>query len=177
MIQFATHLSLLTWVRGDLNGYCAASVGRGGSGHDEDSHVESYKRRRPTHSSPSVSFLHTFSLLSHYSHTPTMSSTPFPDDAERLQKYIEDRRVVGYDPLVQPALLKHDFPASKRSQDTVAHARFAASRIIAGQDDRLLVIVGPCSIHDPQQALEYAELLKTKIPEWDGLLIVMRAYL
>ncbi|KAH7333641.1 hypothetical protein B0J17DRAFT_619212 [Rhizoctonia solani] len=105
-----------------------------------------------------------------------MSSTPFPDDAERLQKYIEDRRVIGYDPLVQPALLKHDIPASKQSQDTIARARFAASRIIAGQDDRLLVIVGPCSIHDPQQAIEYAELLKAKIPEWDGLLVVMRAY-
>jgi 3-deoxy-7-phosphoheptulonate synthase len=106
-----------------------------------------------------------------------MSSTPFPDDAERLQKYIEDRRVIGYDPLVQPALLKHDFPASKQSKDTIARARFAASRIIAGQDDRLLVIVGPCSIHDPKQALEYADLLKAKMPEWDGLLIIMRAYL
>ncbi|KAG9125313.1 hypothetical protein FRC07_008149 [Ceratobasidium sp. 392] len=105
-----------------------------------------------------------------------MSFTPVPEDPERFQKYIEDRRVIGYDPLVQPALLKHEIPASKRSQDTIAHARYAASRIIAGQDDRLLVIVGPCSIHDPKQALEYAELLKAKIPEWDGLLIIMRAY-
>lgn len=105
-----------------------------------------------------------------------MSITPIPDDAG-LQKYIEDRRVIGYDPLVQPALLKHEIPASKKSQDTIARARFAAARIIAGQDDRLLVIVGPCSIHDPSQALEYAELLKAKIPEWDGLLVIMRAYL
>ncbi|KAB5593747.1 3-deoxy-7-phosphoheptulonate synthase [Ceratobasidium theobromae] len=104
-----------------------------------------------------------------------MSITPIPDDAG-LQKYIEDRRVIGYDPLVQPALLKHEIPASKKSQDTIARARFAAARIIAGQDDRLLVIVGPCSIHDPSQALEYAELLKAKIPEWDGLLVIMRAY-
>ncbi|KAG8736234.1 hypothetical protein FRC10_009548 [Ceratobasidium sp. 414] len=105
-----------------------------------------------------------------------MSFTPVPQDPERFQKYIEDRRVIGYDPLVQPALLKHEIPASKESQQTIAHARFAASRIIAGQDDRLLVIVGPCSIHDPKQALEYADRLRAKIPEWDGLLIVMRAY-
>lgn len=106
--------------------------------------------------------------------TPT---TPIPDDAERMHKYITDRRVIGYDPLVQPALIRHELPSPAASQSTIAQARFAASRIIAGQDDRLIVIVGPCSIHSAAQAIEYAELLKAELPKLDGLLIIMRAYL
>lgn len=56
-------------------------------------------------------------------------------------------------------------------------ARQAAARVIQGRDDRVLVVVGPCSIHDPEQAKEYAQKLKEIIPEFDGLLIIMRAYL
>ena len=59
----------------------------------------------------------------------------------------------------------------------IAQARFNAARILAGRDDRVLVIVGPCSIHSPEQAMEYARLLKAKINDWPNLLIVMRAYL
>ena len=61
----------------------------------------------------------------------------------------------------------------------VAKSRYAASRILAGQDDRLLVIVGPCSIHNPDQAYDYAKLLQGEIEKgrWDGLMIVMRVYL
>ena len=82
-----------------------------------------------------------------------------------------------YDPLVQPALIRHEITSSEVSQATIAHARFAASRIISGQDDRLIVIVGPCSIHSPEQAIEYAKLLKSHMAKWNGLLIIMRAYL
>jgi len=82
-----------------------------------------------------------------------------------------------YDPLVQPALIRHEITSSSASQKTVSQARWAASRIIAGEDNRLLVIVGPCSIHNPEQAIAYAKMLKEDIPKWDGLLIVMRAYL
>ncbi|KAL4246858.1 Phospho-2-dehydro-3-deoxyheptonate aldolase [Abortiporus biennis] len=103
--------------------------------------------------------------------------TPVPEDSEKMQIYIQDRRVIGYDPLVQPALLRHDIVSSPESQNTIARARFAAARILAGQDDRVLVIVGPCSIHSTEQALEYARRLKEKIPNWGNLLIVMRAYL
>jgi 3-deoxy-7-phosphoheptulonate synthase len=67
--------------------------------------------------------------------------------------------------------------STANAQKTIASARYNAARIVAGHDDRILVIVGPCSIHSPEQALEYAALLKSKIPEWDNLLIVMRAYL
>ncbi len=84
---------------------------------------------------------------------------------------------VQYDPLIQPALIRHEITSSPASQRTVAQARFASSRIIAGEDDRVIVIVGPCSIHSPEQAIAYAKMLKEDIPRWDGLLIIMRAYL
>jgi len=104
--------------------------------------------------------------------------SPFPDfdDAEKVQQYIQDRRVIGYDPLVQPALLRHEIVSSANSQKTIASARYSAARIVAGQDDRLLVVVGPCSIHSPEQALEYAKLLKANLSDWPNLLIIMRAY-
>lgn len=84
---------------------------------------------------------------------------------------------VQYDPLVQPSLCKHEIPMTDESRETVASSRYAAARVLNGQDDRLLVVVGPCSIHSPEQALEYAKGLKEIMPRLDGLLIVMRAYL
>ncbi|THH00795.1 hypothetical protein EW026_g1810 [Hermanssonia centrifuga] len=83
---------------------------------------------------------------------------------------------VQYDPLVQPALLRHEIRSSPQSQATIAAARFGAARILAGQDDRVIVVVGPCSIHSTEQALEYAHLLKEKLSTWPNLLIIMRAY-
>jgi 3-deoxy-7-phosphoheptulonate synthase len=99
-----------------------------------------------------------------------------PESPKRFEKYIQDRRVEGYDPLVQPALLRHEIVSSPASQHTIAAARYNSARILAGLDDRLVVIVGPCSIHSTEQALQYARLLKEKIPEWGNLLIIMRAY-
>jgi 3-deoxy-7-phosphoheptulonate synthase len=61
---------------------------------------------------------------------------------------------------------------------TVLSARRAIENILVEKDDRLLVMVGPCSIHDPATALEYAQRLKPLADELkDDLLIVMRAYL
>lgn len=85
--------------------------------------------------------------------------------------------IAQYDPLIQPALLRHEVQSTSESHRTIASARFNAARIVAGHDDRVLVIVGPCSIHSPEQALAYAKLLKEKIPNWPNLLIIMRAYL
>lgn len=82
-----------------------------------------------------------------------------------------------YDPLVQPALLRHEITPTEASRLTIATARYNAARVLAGQDERVLVIVGPCSIHSPEQAIEYAKLLGAKIPTWENLVIVMRAYL
>ncbi|KAJ4500649.1 3-deoxy-7-phosphoheptulonate synthase [Lentinula lateritia] len=105
-----------------------------------------------------------------------VSPLPDFDDDVRVQQYLQDRRVIGYDPLVQPALLRHEITSSASSHRTIASARYSAASILAGNDDRVLVIVGPCSIHSPDQALEYAHMLKAKIPTWSNLLIVMRAY-
>lgn len=74
-------------------------------------------------------------------------------------------------------MLRHEVQPTAASQLTIASARYHSARILAGQDDRILVIVGPCSIHSAEQAIEYAHLLKSKMSSWDNLHIVMRAYL
>ncbi|KAL6942235.1 3-deoxy-7-phosphoheptulonate synthase [Hanseniaspora vineae] len=90
----------------------------------------------------------------------------------------EDVRILGYDPLVSPALLQGDIKASEKSLETAKRGRFEAAQIITGQDDRILVIVGPCSIHDLDAAQEYAIRLKKLSDELKGdLCIIMRAYL
>lgn len=100
-----------------------------------------------------------------------MSHTPIPDE-------YDDTRILGYDPLIPPALLQHEIPASKESLSVVIKGRIDSSQVISGKDDRALVIVGPCSIHDTEAALEYAARLKKLAGELeDDLVIVMRAYL
>jgi len=81
-------------------------------------------------------------------------------------------------PLISPALLKSEIPTTDAAQKTVLDGREAAEDIVMGNNDRLLVIVGPCSIHDPPAAIEYAHRLKALSDELqDDLCIVMRAYL
>lgn len=100
-----------------------------------------------------------------------MSRTPIPDS-------YDDTRILGYDPLIPPALLQHDIKATAKSLDVVIKGRIESSEIISGKDDRALVIVGPCSIHDPEQAIEYGNRLKKLAIEHENdLVIVMRAYL
>ncbi|KDQ24069.1 hypothetical protein PLEOSDRAFT_1048814 [Pleurotus ostreatus PC15] len=101
----------------------------------------------------------------------------FSDD-EKVKQYIHDRRVIGYDPLLAPSFLLHKLPTSPESLRTTALARYRASQIIQGQSSDLLVIVGPCSIHSPAQALHYARLLKTQLDagRFPRLLILMRTY-
>ena len=80
-------------------------------------------------------------------------------------------------PLVTPGELRRAVPASLPARAAVREARAAASAILNQRDDRLLVVVGPCSIHDPAAAVEYARLLKTARDELGSHLeIVMRAY-
>jgi len=92
--------------------------------------------------------------------------------------YANDTRVTGYEPLMSPSLLMHELPVSEKAKATIARGRDEAARVIRGEDDRLLVIVGPCSIHDVDQAKEYARRLhETYEQRWkDGLVVVMRAY-
>jgi 3-deoxy-7-phosphoheptulonate synthase len=90
----------------------------------------------------------------------------------------DDMRVLGQDPLIQPALLISEIPMSDAALNTVVKGRKDAASIIMGRSDRLLVIVGPCSIHDPAMALEYCQRLKALAERLsDDLCIVMRAYL
>lgn len=75
-------------------------------------------------------------------------------------------------------MLQHDIPQSDKSKEVVLQARSESAEVVQGRDDRLLVVIGPCSIHDPKAALEYADrLLKEKAKYKDDLLIVMRSYL
>ena len=70
-----------------------------------------------------------------------------------------------------------DLPLSEQASITVYDARQGIYRILDGKDDRLVVIIGPCSIHDPEAAIEYAEKLKVLVKELEhDLLIVMRVY-
>lgn len=91
---------------------------------------------------------------------------------------VEDWRITGYSPLIAPDLLQSEFPLSEKSYKTIIDGREAASNILKGKDDRLLVVVGPCSLHDPKAAVDYCQRLSKLNEELKGdLLIVMRAYL
>ncbi|KAI8376044.1 3-deoxy-7-phosphoheptulonate synthase [Radiomyces spectabilis] len=90
---------------------------------------------------------------------------------------MEDLRITGYNALLTPAYLQEEFPASKNSEETVSKARQEAQAILSGKDDRLLIIVGPCSIHDTEAAKEYCQrLLKVKERLQNEVLIIMRSY-
>lgn len=94
------------------------------------------------------------------------------------QSRAEDWRIRGYDPLTPPDLLQHEFPMSKKAHEVVHKGRNGARNVLQGTDDRLMVVVGPCSIHDPVAALEYTEKLAALNEKLNGeLLIIMRAYL
>ncbi len=89
----------------------------------------------------------------------------------------DDARIVGYRPLLPPAILMEELPLTEQASNTVSRARHAAEQIIRGQDDRLLIVVGPCSIHDPNAALEYADKLQGIAERLKkDLMIVMRVY-
>ena len=90
---------------------------------------------------------------------------------------IVNRRVVEIEPLPTPAQVLADMPLSEMAQRVVVESRDAIRGVLHGRDDRLLVIVGPCSVHDPRAALDYARRLSALNDELeDELLIVMRVY-
>jgi 3-deoxy-7-phosphoheptulonate synthase len=89
----------------------------------------------------------------------------------------DDLRIVETKELTAPLSLIQDIPVSPRASDVVDDARQTIHRILQGDDSRLLVIVGPCSIHDPVAAREYAERLRGLRDRLsDDLFIVMRVY-
>ena len=90
---------------------------------------------------------------------------------------IDDLRIGAVRPLITPALLQEWLPTPPEALALVESSRGALSRALHGQDDRLIVVVGPCSIHDHGQAMEYARLLKEQADALSqDLLVVMRVY-
>lgn len=91
---------------------------------------------------------------------------------------LEDWRIKGYDPLTPPDLLQHELPISENGHKIIVNAREAVCDILNGKDDRLVIVIGPCSIHDPKAAYEYADKLAEAAKKHSkDLLIIMRAYL
>jgi 3-deoxy-7-phosphoheptulonate synthase len=90
---------------------------------------------------------------------------------------VRDQRIERIVPLMSPALLHHELPLTADLHDTVVESRRQVEEVLTGRDPRLLVVVGPCSVHDPVAAGEYAERLRAEADRLsDDLLIVMRVY-
>jgi 3-deoxy-7-phosphoheptulonate synthase len=89
----------------------------------------------------------------------------------------DDLRIKDLKPLLPPAILMEEIPVSEHAAEVVATARSQIGKLLRGDDDRLLVVVGPCSIHDPKAGLDYARRLAVIAREHASeLLIVMRVY-
>ena len=90
---------------------------------------------------------------------------------------IDDINIQSIQPLVTPAQLKEELPLSEKAYQTVLNGRETIRKILDGEDKRLFVVIGPCSIHDPKAAHEYAERLKVLSEKVkDTLYLVMRVY-
>ena len=90
---------------------------------------------------------------------------------------VDDTRIAQVRPLITPALLQEKLPVSQTVLDSIAQHRKAISNVLHGKDKRLVVVVGPCSIHDHEQAMDYARaLLPTAQALANELIVVMRVY-
>ncbi len=115
-------------------------------------------------------------MTSAHEHQPTP-----PGNSESLHTLDHTRtdglRVRSVRPLISPALLQEKWPASDAVQGVIERSRNAISDVLHGRDDRLVVVVGPCSIHDHQEATTYANLLRPEMERHaKDLIVVMRVY-
>ncbi len=95
----------------------------------------------------------------------------------KMKYQTDDLRILDIKEVSPPDVVHAEFPITEQASQTICETRNAIHHILKGEDDRLLVIVGPCSIHDPKAALEYASRLhdlRDKLAR--DLLIVMRVY-
>lgn len=88
---------------------------------------------------------------------------------------VYDSHIKGYNPIISPKELNNRLPLGQ-GRDTVLRARHEIQKILEGKSKKKLMVVGPCSIHDSEAALEYASKLKAVADKCDQLLILMRAY-
>ncbi|HID24540.1 MAG TPA: 3-deoxy-7-phosphoheptulonate synthase, partial [Planctomycetaceae bacterium] len=94
-----------------------------------------------------------------------------------MHRQVADLNIRSNIPLPPPALMLHEIPRSEAQEEFVAETRDAVRRILRHQDDRLLLIIGPCSIHDVRAGQEYAERLGNLADRVrEKLLLVMRCY-
>jgi 3-deoxy-7-phosphoheptulonate synthase len=94
-----------------------------------------------------------------------------------MPPHTDDLRIRSFAPLSSPAELLRELPCTEPISDNVANARRALHRILHGEDDRLAVVIGPCSIHDAKAATDYARRLRPlRESLGDSLEIVMRVY-
>lgn len=94
-----------------------------------------------------------------------------------MPPHTDDLRIRKIEPLTPPAQLLAMLPCDDEASATVTTSRAALHEILHGRDDRLAVVIGPCSIHDPVAAIEYAQLLKPLRDAYAGELeIIMRVY-
>jgi 3-deoxy-7-phosphoheptulonate synthase len=94
------------------------------------------------------------------------------------ESYVTDNlRIRQIKPLIQPSILLEDIPAPQQVLDLVSNTRTAIRNALYGEDDRLVCIVGPCSLHDPEAAIDYAQQLKIIADRHsEDLIILMRTY-
>ncbi|MCU7801103.1 MAG: 3-deoxy-7-phosphoheptulonate synthase AroG [gamma proteobacterium symbiont of Lucinoma myriamae] len=89
----------------------------------------------------------------------------------------DDLRILGMGEVIAPEEIHKKFLSTENAQNTVHNTRQEIHKILTGEDDRLIIIIGPCSIHDVKAAREYAHLIKTAREKLqDDLLIIMRVY-
>jgi 3-deoxy-7-phosphoheptulonate synthase len=114
--------------------------------------------------------------------SPRLTAVELPQTAHFLENAdvdpeIDNLRISNIRAMVYPQLILEEIPAGEAARKTVRETRPQISRCLHGEDDRLIVIVGPCSIHDPSAAREYALRLKSEIATYKkDLVIIMRVY-
>jgi len=94
-----------------------------------------------------------------------------------MSEQVDDLRIRAIRPLLPPAILAEEIPVTEKVATLVSSTRKAITKALLGEDKRLVVVIGPCSIHDPIAALEFGTWLKVKAEQFsDDLLLVMRTY-
>ena len=106
-----------------------------------------------------------------------LGGAPLHAKSMSMIRSTDDIRIEEIRPLIPPAILMEELPAEASHCEFITAARESVTAILEGRDDRLLVVVGPCSIHDPEAGLEYARRLREVVRGLaPDLLIVMRTY-